>query len=111
VIWGGPAPITNPIDEVRVSTCVDQELNTCPAAVVVSIGLRSGGGLVGTILERLQERPEWRHLVGLPRPGKTKRSVNRRIGRSGQFCTDAVGQQAYLQQRLGAYAPYASIVA
>jgi hypothetical protein len=90
VIWGGPVPITNLIDEFRVSTCVDQELNTSPAAVVVSIGLRSGGGLVGTILERLQERPERRHLVGLPRPGK---------------------KQAYLQQRLGAYAPYASIVA
>jgi hypothetical protein len=41
-----------------------------------AIRLRLGGGLVGTILEPLQERPERRHLAGLPRPGK-KRSVNR----------------------------------
>jgi hypothetical protein len=94
------------IDEVRVSTCVDQELNTCPAAVVVSIGLRSGGGLVGTILEPLQERPEWQHVAGLPRPGKTKALRKPgRIGRGEQFCTDAVGQQAYLEQRLVAWPP------
>jgi hypothetical protein len=106
VIWGGPAPITNLIDEARVSTCVDQELNTCPAAVVVSIGLRSGGGLVGTILEPLQERPEWQHVAGLPRPGKTKALRKPgRIGRGEQFCTDAVGQQAYVEQRLVACPP------
>jgi hypothetical protein len=35
---------------------------------------------------------------------KRKRSSGR-IGRGEQFCTDAVGQQAYLEQRLGAYPP------
>jgi hypothetical protein len=51
-----------------------------------SIRLRSRGGLGGTILELLQERPG-------------------RIGRSEQFCTDAVGQQAHVEQRLGACPP------
>ena len=71
-----------------------------------AIRLRLGGGLVGTILVPLQERPERRHLEGLPRPGKTKalRKLGR-IGRGEQFCTDAVGQQAYPEQRLGVYPP------
>jgi hypothetical protein len=40
------------------------------------------------------------------RPGKTKALRKPgRIGRSEQFCTDAVGQQAHVEQRLGARPP------
>jgi hypothetical protein len=60
--------------------------------------------LVGTILEPLQERPERRRLAGLPRPGKTKVLPGASAG-GEQFCTDAVGRQAYLKQRLGAHSP------
>jgi len=57
--------------------------------------------VVGTILEPLRERPERRHLAGLPRPDKTKAPRKPgRFGRGEQFCTDAVGQQAYLKERL-----------
>jgi hypothetical protein len=65
------------------------------------------GDLGGTILELLQERPEWRHLAGLARPGKTKTLRKpRRIGRGEQFCTDAVGQLADLEQRLALHRRY-----
>jgi hypothetical protein len=61
--------------------------------------------LVGTILEPLQERPERRHLAGLPRPGKTK-ALRKSAGVSNFVQTLSDNRRIRnSEQRLGADSP------
>jgi hypothetical protein len=77
VIWGCPAPITNLIVEVRVNSCVDQELNTSPAAVVVS---RQGAVWSAEFWSACKDSLRGGTLRACRGPGKTKALSGHRPG-------------------------------